>query len=160
MKRVYESPVLYVEEFMANHAIAACNTEHITEYTFDCMYGNQTDISNSIIATNIDTTSPCTNNVGYAPDSTTAINYEKGFGHTSNTGNISAKWTTTDEYVQVVYAGDFDGLLYADSNGRNSTPTLKYWTVLNNVVTRKAGKDGKHIMVAPLVDATTASSSW
>lgn len=156
MKREYESPMMYVEEFVANAAVSTCTVEGGINYTFDCMKGPNVDtgtVINDTIATG------CNRQIGYASGTTVARDYSSGGRHSNNNPG-RATWTTGgswgNSYLQVSYSGA-EGILYTDGN---ATTDSKVWSVEAGYVKHSSSSGGTHHMVAPVVDSRTINASW
>lgn len=164
MKNIYQKPVLQVELFTANQAVASCDVSGGIEYTFDCMAGKDPDIISSVISTTTsgDFTGSCRIRIGYSSGSYMAQDYSRNSNseHSDEGTTIRGQWGGDNSYLQVTYTGAI-GMFYADSNGINdSSPSTENWSVTgtNKVVVHDARGGGVHHIVAPLISAI--ATSW
>lgn len=174
MKRSYERPLMSVELFMANQAVSTCTVQGGIEWTFDCMYGPNTDTTN-VISTQIPNVSAsCSLNIGYAGGVLTARDYSSQGNHSNNNSSL-ATWTSSglnnggpggrpggrpgggsgESYLQVTYSGG-EGLLYTD--GSSSYDSL--WSVGSGIVQHSSERGGTHHMVAPVINTQSINASW
>lgn len=155
MKRVFEKPVMNVELFVANQAVSTCTVEGSIDWTFDCMYGPNTDTKN-VISTQIpNVEATCGLNIQYAGGVLTARDYSSRGNHSNNNSSL-AKWTKMSDYLQVTYSGG-EGLLYTDGN---ATTDANVWSVQDGYVKHSSSKGGTHHMVAPVMNSQTINASW
>lgn len=154
MKRKYDSPVLLVEEFSANSAVASCNAEGGIDYKFDCMAGRTVDIGRNVIAENLGE-GTCRTNIGYAVGADTARDYAGSRNHSHNGSGVwTINGTGKNTYLQVTYAGA-EGILYTDEGGNMSA-----WSIEGGIPTHASSGGGRHHNVAPVMDSSTISTSW
>lgn len=161
MKRNYEQPMMYAEAFVPNEAVSACTVNSEFKYTFDCMRGKDVDSLTGAINSSI--ASGCSYQIGYQSGCSAARNYDFDGkpGHSNNNASsVTATWTSNDSYIQVVYSGsNIDGLLYANSDSSRRTNNWSY-SGGYMVHSDANGDDGKHVMVAPVVNAQSVNASW
>lgn len=159
MKKKFERPVMNVELYAPNQAVSACSVpDGGIEYKFDCMRGPKVD-TEKVISNALGITT-CKLSIGYASGSNMARDY---FNSKENSDNNPGKatWVRENGYVQVTYSGA-QGLLYTDGVDKHSN-SLKNdgcWSVANGIVTHDSKEGGQHHMVAPVMNASTISSSW
>lgn len=149
MKRVYERPMMYMEEFAVNRAIAGgCLQKKVV---FDCMMGPNTDTTNVITVAD-----SCANKAG-TTSLKTAIHgsHNNGWGHSDGTGGTWEKSTNGWKYTA---PGDAVGLLYICSSGSgngfgssNASFSTTSWSESNGVLTHSNGHTGNyHCQIAPV----------
>lgn len=156
MKQVYETPKMFVENFMANTAVSTCTVEGGISYDFDCMYGPNIDTKNVISSQIPNVTASCRLSIGYAGGIVTARDYCKSrMGHSNNNAS-RATWSNGEGYLQVTYSGA-EGLLYTDGN---SSTDASVWSVQFDYVKHSSDRGGTHHMVAPVIDSRTINASW
>lgn len=136
MKELYERPMIMVEEFTVNRAIAACGDEVSRAITFDCMIGPNTDTTNVL-------TTSCTRVAGTT--TLTTASTTNSFSHSTHTGGT---WENTGRNtLKYTAPADAIGLVYfcSASNGASC------FTVEDGVLTHKTNHGGQyHVQVAPL----------
>lgn len=137
MKRTYERPLVYCEEFCANRAIATCIEQNVT---FDCMMGPNTDTDHVIIVE-----SGCDNKAGVSSATVALHKATQRSGHSDGTGGGSGTLTyTAPEGAQ--------GLLYICANG--GTYTTGNWSD-GSILTHSNSHTGQwHCQIAPVYDKT------
>lgn len=159
MKRSYESPLMSIELFMANQAVSTCTVEGDIKWTFDCMYGPDTDTT-SVISTQIpNVEASCSVNIGYAGGILTARDYSSRGNHSNNNRSLAKwDWDRKGGYLQVTYSGG-EGLLYTDGNASTDSSV---WSVnsTDGYVIHSEDRGGMHHMVAPVMNTQTISASW
>lgn len=145
MKELYERPVITVEEFTVNRAIAACGDEVGRDIIFDCMIGPQRDITN-VLTTN------CSRKAG-TTDLTTA-SATNSFSHSNYTGGT---WSNSGNPRIYTAPDDAIGLLYFCSEGgtacfSESNGMLTHTTNHSNGGHGGHGGGGNnyHVQIAPL----------
>lgn len=161
MKRSYERPMMHAELFMANQAVSTCTVQGDIKWTFDCMYGPDTD-TKSVISNQIPNVSAtCSLNIGYAGGIRTARDYNSRGNHSNNNSSM-ASWSyvkgdrNNPGYLQVTYSGG-EGLLYTDGN---ATTDASVWSVESDYVKHSSSNGGMHHMVAPVINSQTINASW
>lgn len=163
MKRTYERPLMSVELFMANQAVSTCTVEGSIDWTFDCMYGPNTDTA-SVISTQIpNVEASCSVNIGYAPGILQARDYSSRGNHSNNNSSL-ANWKRvggsrgSSGYLQVIYSGG-EGLLYTDGD---ATTDASVWSIVasEGYVKHSSDRGGMHHMVAPVMNTQTINASW
>lgn len=155
VKNVYEKPLMRVEMFVANNNVAAssCTVVGGISYTFDCMVGPNVDAENVI---NDTIASGCSSKIGYADGLDTARDYSSRGSRHSDNNPTRANWSKGNGYLQVTYSGA-EGILYTDGSTQTDS---QVWSVEDSYVKHNGNSGGMHHMVAPVVDASTVSSSW
>lgn len=139
MKELYERPMIMVEEFAVNRAIAACGDETSRAITFDCMIGPQRDIEN-VLTTN------CSRKA--ATTTATKASASNSFSHSNVTGGT---WGSSGRGTCTYTApSDAIGLIYFCSY----TNGTSCFTVENGVVKHETshgrGHANYHVEVAPV----------
>lgn len=164
MKRSYERPLVSVELFMANQAVSTCTVEGSIDWTFDCMYGPNTDTKN-VISTQIPgVTASCSLNIGYAAGILTARDYSSRGSHSNNNRSL-AQWNyvrgswCSDGYLQVTYSGG-EGLLYTDGDATVDSVWSVEGSGSTGYVKHSSRRGGTHHMVAPVLNTQTINASW
>lgn len=139
MKMKYESPMITVEEFTVNRAIAACGDEIGRDIIFDCMIGDQRDTTNVL-------TTSCSRKAGTTEFTTARTS--GSHDHSNYTGGL---WDMTgngqNKTCTYTAPGDAIGLVYfcSGSNG----PTC--FREQNGVLVHTGNHRGQyHVQVAPL----------
>lgn len=136
MKELYERPMITVEEFTVNRAIAACGDETSRAITFDCMIGPQRDVEN-VLTTN------CSRKAG----TTTLIKAgaTNSFSHSNVTGGT---WGWSDGMRTYTAPSDAKGLVYFCTY-TNGTSCFKEQ---NGMLTHRENhpSDQYHVEVAPV----------
>lgn len=139
MKELYERPVIMVEEFTVNRAIAACGDETSRPIIFDCMIGDQRDTT-SVLTTN------CSRKAG-----TTELTTARTSGSHDHSNYTGGDWTMTgngQNKTCTYYApSGAIGLVYfcSGSNGASC------FNEQNGVLTHTGSHRGQyHVQVAPL----------
>lgn len=146
-----------VELFSANQAVSTCTVEGGIEWTFDCMYGPNTDTRN-VITNQLQIEGSCKSNIGYAAGYTTARDYSSKGSHSSNVSRAQWSYNEQEKYLQVEYFGG-QGLFYADSDDWGGVST-DAWSMENGYV-KHAKKGGlTHHMVAPVINTQTINANW
>lgn len=136
MKEVYERPMITIEEFTVNRAIAACGDEVGRDITFDCMIGPNTDLTN-VLTTN------CSRKAGTTP--VTQALATNSFSHSDHSGGT---WGTSGKNTCTYTApSDAIGLLYFCSVGGTSC-----FSVEDGVLTHTTNHNTReyHVQIAPL----------
>lgn len=100
MKELYERPMITVEEFTVNRAIAACGDETSRPITFDCMIGPNLDITN-VLTTN------CSRKAGTTTAKTAQTT--ASFDHSNVTGGT---WGWSDGMRTYTAPKGATGLIY------------------------------------------------
>lgn len=100
MKELYERPMIIVEEFAVNRAIAACGDETSRAITFDCMIGPQRDVEN-VLTTN------CSRKAGTT--TATRASATNSFSHSNVTGG---RWGYSNGKRTYTAPSDAKGLIY------------------------------------------------
>ena len=137
--RTYEKPLMIIEEFIPNQAIAACTDKAVD---FTCFRGPNNDTENVLL-------SECSRKAGYAQGATTATSSYKrktwsnvdGLAyictpHTGGTGGKPKLGDTTSEWQQ-------SGSIITHKKNWNNDTHDKQW----------------HCMVAGITDYSTVSAS-
>lgn len=157
MRKNYEQPMMFVEEFMTNSAVSTCTVEGGIAYDFDCMFGPNVD-TEYVIADAV--ASGCTNKIGYASGISVARDYSSGGRH-SNNNSSRATWEkerdSNGSYLQVSYTGA-EGIIYTDYC--NATKDAEVWSVESDYVKHSSKSGGMHHMVAPVIDSRSVNASW
>lgn len=134
MKELYERPMVTVEEFTVNRAIAACGDEVSRAITFDCMIGPNTDITNVL-------TESCTLKAG-----TTTATTASTTGSHSHSNHTGGTWDSNRGTCTYTAPSEAVGLLYYCSSGGTSC-----FSVSNGVLTHNKNHGGQyHVQIAPL----------
>lgn len=100
MKELYERPMIIVEEFAVNRAIAACGDETSRAITFDCMIGPQRDVEN-VLTTN------CSRKAG-----TTTFTRASAKGSTGHSNVTGGTWSKSNDSLIYTAPSDAKGLIY------------------------------------------------
>lgn len=143
MKEVYERPMIMVEEFTVNRAIAACGDEVDKPIVFDCMIGPQTDTTNVL-------TTSCSRVAG-TTDATQAL-ASNSFSHSNHSGGT---WGSSGGNRTYTAPSGAIGLLYYCSAGGTSCFSVKNG-VLTHMTNHSGGHGGHgggtnyHVQIAPL----------
>lgn len=134
MKELYEHPMIMVEEFTVNRAIAACGDETGRDIIFDCMIGPNRDLTNVLTDSCIRKAGTTTATQAYAMNSS---------GHSNYTGGT---WESNKGSCTYNAPNDAIGLLYFCSKGGQNC-----FKIENNVLkhTENHGPDF-HVQIAPL----------
>ena len=167
MKMTYETPKMFVEDFMANNAVAACSAN--TDVTFDCMAGPQTDTANVLAST---LGKSCTYDAGFIGDSTgattgtyTAVNSAGNYSY-NHSKHCGFSWSNQSASIKA------SGLLYICSydvtsgQGRNKTTTTykntNHWSASGTTATHTTYENNsEHTMIAPVYgEADSIATSW
>lgn len=139
MKEVYERPMIMVEEFTVNRAIAACGDEVGRDIIFDCMIGPNRDVENVL-------TDSCRRKAGTTNVTTATASHSTGHSNvTGGTWSESGGWK--DKTLTYTAPSDAIGLVYF-CTGTNGTSCF---SVQNGVLTHTANHGGQfHVEVAPV----------
>ena len=134
MKMKYERPMITVEEFTVNRAIAACGDEVGRDVVFDCMIGPNRDITN-VLTTNCRRQAGTTNlTTASATNSHSHSNYTGG---TWSNRNGTCTYTAPDDAIGLIYFCSSCGTANFNESG--------------NVLTHNAKHNGQyHVQIAPL----------
>lgn len=165
MKKTYERPLIIVELFAVNRAIAACDND--TSVIFDCMRGPNTDTASVL-------TDACTNKAVYVSNVIKAQNsgdishssYNKNITWTTETSNSNWSWGGTTKTITATASGA-SGLLYICATethsgfGHDKTTTFSTngWSINNGVLVHSSSHNCTHPMIAPVFGAGTSSVS-
>lgn len=138
MKEYYERPMIMVEEFAANRAIAACGDSVGRDITFDCMIGDQTDTTNVL-------TDSCRRIAG----TTDVLNASasNSHGHSNHSGGTWGSIGNGREVTRTYTApsGAIGLLYYCSANGTSC------FQVVDGVLTHSGSHNGGyHVQIAPL----------
>lgn len=142
MKKTYTMPQIYVEEFVANRAIAACDQKKVV---FDCMMGPNTDTTNVITSAD-----SCINQAGVST-ATVAIHntHNRGWGHSNGSGG---SWEKSANGWKYTAPSDAKGLLYICSKGLSHNTSA--WTS-GTTLTHSATHTGQwHCQIAPVYNVS------
>lgn len=158
MRRNYERPLVMVEEFAPNHAIAACNAN--VDVTFDCMDGSQTDTAN-VLSDTLGITG-CRVQAGYTAGITTAKTSTSRFGHSSYNNNLSWRGRIPNLTATAVTEG-CQGFLYicAEKKSGNTSASdfnTDGWSVSGTTISHSSHSDCYHVMVAPVYGSVSTGS--
>lgn len=144
MKELYERPMIMVEEFAVNRAIAACGDETSRAITFDCMIGPQRDIEN-VLTTNCSRKAATT--TATKASASNSFNHSDVTGGTWGTsgsnwgGNVTRTYTAPSDAIGLIYFCSY-------TNGTSC------FTVENGVVKHATshgrGQANYHVEVAPV----------
>lgn len=138
MKKVYETPMAYVEEFSVNRAIAACEQKDVV---FDCMMGPQTDTTNVI-------TDSCRNKAGATTATIATHNATRRSGHSDGTGG---SWSGGNRSSLTYTAPEGAvGLLYICSDGRHNFSKDKWSNSNGRLVHSNSHTGSYHCQIAPI----------
>ncbi|WP_296878110.1 hypothetical protein [Thomasclavelia sp.] len=135
MKMKYESPIITVEEFTVNRAIAACGDETSRPIIFDCMIGDQRDTTSVL-------TTSCSRKAG-----TTELKTAQTSGSHDHSNYTGGTWSTSRDTCTYYAPSDAIGLVYfcSASNGANC------FTERNGMLVHTGRHSGQyHVQVAPL----------
>lgn len=142
MKELYERPMITVEEFTVNRAIAACGDEVGRDVIFDCMIGPQTDTTNVL-------TTSCSRVAGTT--SVTQALATNSFSHSNHSGGT---WGTSGRSTRTYTApSDAIGLLYFCSAGGTSCFSVENGVLTHETSHSSGGHGGGgnyHVQIAPL----------
>lgn len=150
MKREYESPLVVVEEFVPNRAVAACGAD--TTVIFDCMAGPYKDTEN--VLSDAAGISGCNIQAGYSAGVTAATN--SGQSHSSYNSNFT--WTTGGGKLTAT-AANATGMLYVCAARMSGNTKDDYsrngWTVSGSTVAHSNSHGSTshsctHPMIAPV----------
>lgn len=143
MKRKYERPIMMVEEFRANRAIAACEERALE---FDCMMGNQVESRNVITDEE-----PCKVAAGYAAVSKAYHPNGSRWNHTDTTGGT---WTSTGSGLTYTGPTGTTGLLYICTPTRHIEYSTDQWSVVGNTLTHAKSHGGNqyHCEIMPVAN--------
>lgn len=134
MKELYEYPMITVEEFTVNRAIAACGDETGRDIIFDCMIGPNRDLTNVL-------TDSCGRKAGTTEVTKAYATNSKGYseytGGTWNFKNGTCTYTAPSDAI---------GLLYFCSGGGQSCFKIENNTLMH---TTNHGPE-YHVQIAPL----------
>lgn len=135
MKELYERPMIMVEEFTVNRAIAACGDEVNRAITFDCMIGPNTDTTNVL-------TTSCTRVAGTT--TLTTASTTNSHSHSTHTGGT---WSKSGGTLTYTAPADAIGLVYFCSATNGATCFKEE----NGTLTHSKKHNGQyHVQVAPL----------
>ncbi len=140
MKEVYERPVITVEEFTVNRAIAACEERDVT---FDCMIGTATDTTNVITSD-----SSCSRIAG----TTTAVK-ASAVGSFSNSNYSGGTWSHSGNTCNYTAPNGAIGLIYFCNKCGTRDFALNSSGVLQHNTDHRAGA---HVQIAPLYGSSTS----
>lgn len=136
MKELYERPMITVEEFAVNRAIAACGDETSRDIIFDCMIGPYRDVEN-VLTTN------CSRKAG-----TTTATKAQAKGSNGNSNVTGGTWSSSNGTKTYTAPGDAIGLIYfcTYTNG------ISCFTESNGILRHDQRHDSKqyHVEVAPV----------
>ncbi len=139
MKKMYAHPMITVEEFTVNRAIAACGDETSRAVVFDCMIGPKRDVTNVL-------TTSCSRKAG-TTTATVAQTYNS-FSHSNVTGGT---WSDSGNPRTYTAPSDAIGLVYfcSATNGSTCFSVNSEGVLVHNSSSRAHG-DSYHVEVAPL----------
>lgn len=147
MKKVYETPMAYVEEFAVNRAIAACEQKDVV---FDCMMGPQTDTANVIT----DSYS-CRNKAGVTTATVATHTATDRSGHSNETGG---SWSGGNR-SSLTYTAPSGavGLLYICSYGRHNFNKDQWYNSNGKLMHTKEHTGQWHCQIAPIYNQSDVS---
>lgn len=137
MKELYERPMIAVEEFTVNRAIAACGDETSKAITFDCMIGPNVDTTNVLTAD-----SNCRRQAGITTLKTASTTESN-----SHSNHTQGTWGTLNGARTYTAPSNAIGLVYFCSAVNGSSD----FSEKNGVLTHTGRHGGNyHVQVAPL----------
>lgn len=148
MKRNYDSPLMMIELFAANQAVANCEAKKVS---FNCLAGPNIDSTNVITSDN----NECSK-FAKTTSATVATNPNSNQHSSPAVGGSWAKngvtFTAEDEAVGLLY-------ICVPLEGSESDYSIDKWTVTNGVLTHSGSHNGPyHCMVTPVYNATNVST--
>ena len=154
MKTKYESPLMVVEMFAANQAIAGCTAN--SNVNFDCLVGTEKDTANVLAAA-----LSCKVNAEYFPEADSAYNDSRD--HSEYNSNLD--WSKWDSSHTVYAKNDPSGMLCICAANMNHNGTNDYstngWTLDGSTVSHSNNRFAStshnctHAMVAPVYGSVT-----
>lgn len=146
MKREYESPLVVVEEFVPNRAVAACGVD--TKIIFDCMAGPNRDPEH--VLSDAAGISGCSIQAGYSAGVTSATN--SSTRHSNY--NSSFTWTTSGRTLTAT-AANATGMLYVCAARQSGNSADDYstngWTVSGGSVAHSNSGSTRHSCTHPMI---------